>query len=80
MSNYSSDAEQKKDYKGNKTIGTRGALRTWLTSMKGMTYTKYSTLPIPQKAEIMEEYTKKQQTSRSTVIVTAKKVENSHVL
>jgi len=80
MATYSSDTEIKTDYKKGKTLGTRGALRTWLTSMKGMTYTKYASLPIEKKAEIMGEYKMKHQTSRSTVIVDAKKVENSHVL
>jgi len=79
MATYSSDTEIKTDYKKGKTLGTRGALRTWLTSMKGMTYTKYASLPIEKKAEIMHEYKTKPQTSRSTVVVAAEAKENTSV-
>lgn len=79
MATYSSDAEIKTDYKKGKTLGTRGALRTWLTSMKGMTYTKYASLPIEKKAEIMGEYKTKHQQSRSTVIVQEERKENTSV-
>jgi len=79
MATYSSDTEIKTDYKKGKTLGTRGALRTWLTSMKGMTYTKYASLPIEKKAEIMGEYKMKHQTSRSTVVVAAEAKENTSV-
>lgn len=63
--------------KSNK-LGTKGDLRTWLSSMKNMTYTKYTTLSTVLKAEIMEEYKKRVQTSRSTVIVDERKKGNTH--
>lgn len=66
MSAYNSDSINTSQ---NKNSGTKGNLRTWLSSMKKMTYTKYTTLATDVKAGIMEEYKKKAQTSRSTVIV-----------
>lgn len=61
-----------------KKLGTKGDLRTWLSSMKSMTYTKYTTLAPDLKAKIMEEYKKRVQTSRSTVIVDERKKGNTH--
>ena len=58
----------------NRGIGTKRELRAWLQSMKRMTYTKYSSLPTDVKQDLMEEYKKKLQTSRSTVVVEAPKV------
>jgi hypothetical protein len=36
--------------------GTRAVLGSWLSTKKGMTYTKYSHLPTDQKLAIMKEY------------------------
>jgi hypothetical protein len=36
--------------------GTRAVLGSWLSTVKRMTYTKYSHLPTAQKLEIMKEY------------------------
>ena len=57
----------------NRGLGTKAELRAWLQAMKKMTYTKYSSLTTPAKAEIMQEYRKKLQTNRSTVIVEEKR-------
>lgn len=58
----------------NSQLGTKGDLRTWLSSMKSMTYTKYTTLATDKKLEIMNEYKKKKaQPNRSTVFVTETK-------
>lgn len=36
--------------------GTRAVMGSWLSTKKGMTYTKYSHLPTEQKLAIMKEY------------------------
>lgn len=36
--------------------GTRAVLGSWLSTKKGLTYTKYSHLPTDQKLAIMKEY------------------------
>jgi hypothetical protein len=79
MSAYSSESTSKHSSQ-NQQLGTKGELRAWLSSMKSMTYTKYTTLNPEMKASIMEEYKKRVQTNRSTVIVTQKKEKNTHVL
>lgn len=37
-------------------IGTKAVLGSWLSTKKGMTYTKYSHLPTDQKVAIQKEY------------------------
>jgi hypothetical protein len=36
--------------------GTRAVLRSWLSTVKNMTYTKYSHMKPAEKLEIMKEY------------------------
>lgn len=36
--------------------GTRAQLGSWLSTKKGMTYTKYSHLPTAMKLDIQKEY------------------------
>jgi hypothetical protein len=36
--------------------GTRGRFRSWLASVKNMTYSKYSTLKVEEKVAIQKEY------------------------
>jgi len=36
--------------------GTRAVMGSWLSTKKGMTYTKYSHLPTAQKLAIQKEY------------------------
>ena len=36
--------------------GTRAVMGSWLSTVKHMTYTKYSHLPTAQKLEIQKEY------------------------
>lgn len=36
--------------------GTRAVLGSWLSTVKHMTYTKYSHLPTAQKLDIQKEY------------------------
>ncbi len=57
-------------------IGTREQFRTWLLSMKRMTYTQYSKLSPEKKTEIQADYKKRQTSNRSTVIVTEPKHES----
>jgi hypothetical protein len=56
-------------------IGTRQEFRTWLTSMKNMNYTFYSKLSTDRKAQIQDDYSKRQNSCRSTVIVVEPKTE-----
>lgn len=37
-------------------LGTKGQLVSWLSTVKSMTYTKYSKLPTAKKLEIQKEY------------------------
>jgi hypothetical protein len=39
--------------------GTKAVLGSWLSQVKGMTYSKYSSLPTAQKLAIQEEYGKR---------------------
>jgi hypothetical protein len=42
--------------KQQQTIGTRAVLRSWLSTVKNMTYTKYSHMKTAEKLSIMKEY------------------------
>ena len=44
-------------------IGTKAVLGSWLSTKKGMTYTKYSHLPTDQKVAIQKEYAGRGRTS-----------------
>ena len=58
-------------------IGTKGDFREWLFALKGISYSKYCHMETEKKLKIQEEYRKKIQTSRSTVIVIEPKDESN---